>query len=74
MLYTLKNIRIQYGMTFQQVAEKVGITKEYYWQIENGKRKLSYELAVKISSVFNKKPDEIFLYDELTKKEQIDLV
>lgn len=56
-------------MTFQQVAKQAGITKEYYWQIENGKRGLSYELAVKIASVFHKRPDEIFLQDELTKME-----
>lgn len=66
---TLRDIRLKNQMTFQQVADGAGITKEYYWQIENGKRGLSYELAVKIASVFSKRPDEIFLQDELTKTE-----
>jgi len=66
----LKLIRLNKKMTYKQVADEVGITKEYYWQIENGKRRLSYELAVKIARVFGKTPDEIFLADELTNEEQ----
>jgi len=66
----LKSIRVSHKMTYKQVADEVGITKEYYWQIENGKRRLSYDLAVKIARVFGKTPDDIFLADELTKEEQ----
>ncbi|EGK13003.1 repressor protein [Desmospora sp. 8437] len=66
----LKSTRINHRMTCQQVADEVGITKEYYWQIENGKRRLSYELAVRIAKVFMKTPDDIFLADELTSGEQ----
>lgn len=62
--------RKQQKMTLQQVADQIGVSKPYYWQIENGERGLSYELAIKISSVFNSKPDDIFLTDELTKGEQ----
>ena len=61
---------MQKGLTYQQVAEQVGISKEYYWMLENGKRRLSYELAVKIASVFGKSPDDIFLHNELTTSEQ----
>lgn len=68
--HKLKLIREQSGKNYQEVANEVGISKPYYWQIENGKRGLSYELAVKIANVFGKKPDEIFLLDELTKEEQ----
>lgn len=63
----LKERRIKYGLTHQEVAKSIGVTKPYYWQIENGKRGLSYEIAVKIASVFRTTPDEIFLLDELTK-------
>jgi len=66
----LKSIREGARKTHQDVADEVGVSKPYYWQIENGKRGLSYELAVKIAAVFNKKPDEIFLPEELTKTEQ----
>ncbi|EUJ59494.1 helix-turn-helix domain-containing protein [Listeria fleischmannii] len=44
----LKSIRERRGITYEQVAEKAGISKEYYWMIENGKRDgFSYELAKK---------------------------
>lgn len=66
----LIHIRKKEGMTLQDVADKVGISKPYYWQIEQGKRGLSYEMAVKIAGVFNKKPDDIFLLSELTYEEQ----
>lgn len=48
------------------MADDCGISKSYYSQIENGKRRLYYDLAVKIAAVFHMKPDELF-YDEQTK-------
>lgn len=30
------------------------------WQIENGNRRLYYDLALKIANVFKLKPDELF--------------
>lgn len=68
-LVKLKSLRESNGMTYQQVANGAGLTKEHYWMIENGKRNLSYQNAVKIASVFNKEPDDIFLQSELTKTE-----
>lgn len=66
MLQKLKELREQSGLTYQQVADIAGISKEHYWFIENGKRRLSYKMAVRIAKVFNKKPDDIFLEQELT--------
>ncbi|MER2060200.1 MAG: helix-turn-helix transcriptional regulator [Niallia sp.] len=60
-LEKLKQLRVQNELTYQQVAEEAGISKEHYWFIENGKRGLTYEMAVRIAKVFNKNPDEIFL-------------
>jgi len=67
----LKAIRNKEGLTCQQVADQVNISKEFYWMIENGKRRLTYELAVKIAKVFKSSPDYIFLDSELTRSEQI---
>lgn len=58
------------NLTYQEVADQVGITKEYYWMIVNGKRTLSYSLAVKIAKAFKSSPDEIFLESELTTSKQ----
>jgi len=65
----LKEMRTKEGLTCQEVADQVNISKEYYWMIENGKRRLTYELAVKIASVFKSSPDYIFLDNELTRSE-----
>ncbi|MCM3292364.1 helix-turn-helix domain-containing protein [Paenibacillus sp. MER 180] len=68
----LKIIRESSGKTHQEVADSIGITKPHYWQIENGKRGLYYDMAVKIAAVFGLTPDDIFLPDELTKSEHKD--
>jgi putative transcriptional regulator len=73
-LEKLKEIRMNAGFTYQQVADQIGISKEYYWMIENGKRRLTYELAVKIAKVFKSSPDHIFLNSELTSSEQSDSI
>jgi len=68
-LKKLEEIRKDSGKTFQDVANHAGLTKEFYWMIEKGKRKLSYENSVRIALVFGKEPDDIFLESELTKTE-----
>lgn len=65
-LQKLQSLRKEKNETLGDVAKSVGISTEYYWMIENGKRNLSYDLAVKISNHFSKKPDEIFLGNFLT--------
>lgn len=60
----LKEIRYKNHMTTKVVSEKVGISKAFYCQIENGKRRMTYELAIKIASVFKVKPDYLF-YDDM---------
>lgn len=72
MIAKLKNIRERNNLTASEVAEKVGITKGYYSMIENGKRGLSYPIAVKIADVFGKKPDEIFFDHEFTNEKLVD--
>ncbi len=58
----LKFIRTTNNITIKKMAEIIGISYTYYWQIENKERNLYYSLAVKISKVFKLKPDDIF-YD-----------
>lgn len=66
----LKLIRIKNNLTFEQMAKLVGISKTYYWQIENRKRRLYYDLAVKIAAIFKLKPDDLF-YDEFKHEKSI---
>ena len=48
----LKRRRLEGKYTCKHMAELLGISKPYYWQIENGKRRLSYAMAIKISNIF----------------------
>ena len=63
----LKELRRTNNMTAREVAEKVGISKPFYCQLENCRRRLSYETALKIARVFGVKPDYLF-YDETLKQ------
>ena len=46
------------------MADKLNISKCFYWQIENRDRNLTYKMAFKIAKILNTKPDKIFL-DEI---------
>lgn len=57
----LKQIRIEKGYNIYDMAKLTGISYSHYSLLENMKRKLTYEMAIKIAAVFDKKPDELFL-------------
>ena len=59
----LKEYRIKNKLSHKAMADLLGISKTFYWQIENNKRRLSYERAIKIAKIFNMTPDEIFYND-----------
>lgn len=61
----LKELRIKNNMTLVDVANRVGISKPFYCQLENGQRRLLYENAVKIAKIFKVKPDYLFYDDTL---------
>lgn len=59
----LKQLRIKNKYTTKMMAEKLEISKPFYSQIENQNRRLSYQMAIKISKIFGLKPDDIFYND-----------
>ncbi len=56
----LKKIRMQNGLSYEDMAKRLEISKCYYWQIEHKRRRLYYDMALKITSIFNLKPDDLF--------------
>lgn len=64
----LKRIRVKNNISMQEMADILKISKTFYWQLENKKRRLAYDMAVKIADIFSLKPDEIF-YEEFKNKE-----
>lgn len=69
MYKVLKELRNKDGFSTRDMANMLGISKAFYSQIENRKRRLSYDLAVKIANIFKVKPDFIFYEDFINKKE-----
>lgn len=48
----IRAIRRTRDLTGAEVAKKIGISAQYYYNIERGRRKLSAELATKLARVF----------------------
>ena len=56
----LKKLRIEKGYSIKDMSDFLNISTAYYCLIENKKRNLYYDMAIKIASIFNMKPDELF--------------
>ena len=77
----IKDLRTKYKFTQTELAEKVGVTKSTIAAYENDSRQPSYEVLVKLASVFRVSIDsllldrqEILLEVNGLKKEQLDLL
>lgn len=57
---SLKKLREKHGFSIRDMAFMLQISKSYYFQIEQKNRRLSYDMAKKISAIFGLKPDGIF--------------
>lgn len=64
----LKETRYKNKYTTRQMGGMLEISKPFYCQLENGTRRLSYDMAVKIARVFKTKPDKIFYNDHIEEK------
>jgi len=61
---TIKVERAKHNMTQQDLAEKVGVSRQTINSIESQKYIPSTVLALKIAKVFNTKVDELFELEE----------
>lgn len=65
MIYKVKGLRVGQGIKAGDFAEKLGISRGYLRQIENGKAKNpNRELMIKISKLLNSTVQELFFSDE----------
>jgi len=58
----IKMYRAEVDLTQEQLAEKVGVTRQTIIAIEKNKYVPSLELALKIAKIFQKKIEQIFEY------------
>lgn len=61
----LQIIRTNAHLSCADMAKKLHISKVHYWQIEKKKRKLYYNMAMKIAKIFKTTPDDLFYEDYL---------
>ena len=60
----LRELRARYRLTQEELAKKVGVTRQTIIAIENGKYLPSLKLAFKLAKAFNMKIDDIFYPEE----------
>ena len=63
----LRETRLEKGYSQRYMAEKLNISKPFFCQLENDKRKLNYDMALKIACILDVKPDDLF-YEEHLKR------
>lgn len=60
----IRKLRFEHDeMTQQQLAEKVGVTRQTIVAIESAKYSPSLELAFRIARVFNTPLEDVFFYE-----------
>ena len=63
----LKQFREEAGLTQKQIAEKLGVSESYYCLLENNKRRMPLQLALDVSAILKKTPNDIFLPNDFAK-------
>jgi putative transcriptional regulator len=62
-LTKLREARQKKGLTIKYMANSLGISPSMYGYIENGDKRLSYDMAVAIADFFETTPDDLFYED-----------
>lgn len=60
----IKELRKVRGVTQDELAGAVGVTRQTVISLENGKYNASLQLAYKISKYFGKSIEEVFVFEE----------
>ncbi len=60
----IKELRARYNLTQDELAEKVGVTRQTLLYLEKGKYNPSLLLAYKVAQALQSKIDEVFIIEE----------
>lgn len=66
----LAELRKQYGIKQEELAERLEVSRQTIGSLENGRYNPSIILAFKIARLFNVSIEEIFIYEESTEDEK----
>ena len=68
----IKVFRAMHDLTQEDLAKKIGVTRQTILAIEKGKYVPSLDLAFKISRHFNVNIEEVFIYNEEVRTIDVD--
>ncbi len=71
MLNNVERFRKEMNLKQEDFAKSLKVSRQTISSIENGKYNPSLELAFQIARFFDKKIEEIFLYEEINSDEKI---
>lgn len=60
----IKELRKQHGITQEDLANTVGVTRQTIISLENGKYNASLQLAHNIAKHYNTTIEEVFIFEE----------
>ncbi|WP_297521636.1 helix-turn-helix transcriptional regulator [Thermococcus sp.] len=60
----LRELREERGLTQEELAKALGVTRQTIIAIEKGRYDPSLKLAFRIARFFNRPVEEIFIYEE----------
>jgi len=60
----IRDLRSQFNMTQEQLAEAVGVSRQSIIAIENDRYNPSLELAYNISKAFQRSIEEVFIFEK----------
>ncbi len=63
MINHVKEIRVSLGMTQQELGDSLKVSRQTIFSIETGKYVPSTILSLKISKIFNKSVEEVFVLE-----------
>lgn len=68
----IKQARLANGLTYEQLAERVGISERYLYRIENKKQKPSYDMLFKLIRELSIPADLIFYPEQTPEMSELD--
>jgi putative transcriptional regulator len=61
--HCIKELRISFGWTQEQLSERIGVSRQTIISIESGRYNPSLELAFKIAKSFRCKIEDVFIFE-----------
>ena len=62
--HRMKELRVHYGLTQQELADRVGVSRQTINAVELGKYVPSAVLAMKVAAAFGRRVEEVFTLEE----------